>query len=63
MRPPGGSIVVAKVPRERLEEFRATNHPVAKNMDIEVDNFIVPDELLVNAKRIPLSGLKEHKEF
>lgn len=27
MRPPGGSIVVAEVPKDRLEEMRAQNHP------------------------------------
>lgn len=54
MRPPGGSIVIVEIPGERLEGLRATLHPVAKDMDIEPDNFIIPDELLGNAKRVPL---------
>jgi len=55
-RPPGGSIVVVEVPKDKLEKLKAINHPVAKDMDIEpLDNYIVPDELLVGAKTMPLT--------
>lgn len=46
MRPPGGNIVVVEAPKDRLEELRAANNPIAKGMDIERDNFIVPDALM-----------------
>lgn len=64
-RPPGGNIVIVDVPKEKLEGLRAANHPVAKDMDIEPDNFIIPAELLPAAKRIPLEvssqGLKNFR--
>lgn len=63
-RPPGGNIIIVEVPKEKLEELRAINHPVAKDMDIEPDNFIIPDELLSAAKRIPLEvNSKGSKNF
>lgn len=64
MRPPGGVIVIAKVPKARLEQLRATNHPIAKDMDIEPDNFILPDELISRAQTIPLIIVHENpKKF
>lgn len=54
-RPPGGTIVTVEVPKDKLEELKATNHPTAKEMDIEEDNYILPDELLSKAKRTPLA--------
>lgn len=55
MRPPGGLINITYVPKDKLEEFRAINHPIAKNMDIEYSNFILPDKLTKNLKSIPLT--------
>ena len=54
-RPSGGTIIVVRVPKERLEELRAVNHPVAKDMDIEPDNFILPDELISGAQTVPVT--------
>ncbi|GEM_PF-5070564 len=65
MRPPGGSIAVAEVPKDKLEELKAINHPDAKDMDIEpIDNYIVPDELLEGARTVPLTVPSENpKKF
>ncbi len=54
-RQPGGSIRVLELPKDQLEKFKAINHPVAKDMDMEpIDNFIIPDELLPDSRSIPL---------
>lgn len=55
LHPPGGVVLVAEVPKDRLEALRAYNHPVAKEMDFEDDNFILPDELISEAQRIPVT--------
>lgn len=56
MRPPGGSIVVAEVPKDRLEQLRASNHPIAKEMDFEpLDNFILPDEMMEEVQTFPVT--------
>jgi hypothetical protein len=57
MRPPGGSIIIAQVSKDKLEELRASNHPMAQSMDIEYDNFILTVDLLQNSKTIPLAVL------
>jgi hypothetical protein len=63
-RPPGGSIVVVEVEKDRLEALKAANHPVAKNMDIEpLDNYIIPPELLEGARTIPFPVATEKPKF
>jgi len=59
-RPPGGSILIIEVTKDILEELRAVNHPTAKDMDIEYDNFIVPDEFQSNTKTVPLTVPSEN---
>lgn len=54
MRPPGGDIVIAAIPEDKVDSLHVFNHPVAKDMDVENDNYIIPDELLTDAKRVKL---------
>ena len=54
MRPPGGSIKIAQIPKDRIEELRATNNHTTKDMDIEYDNFILPEKILSTAQTVPL---------
>jgi hypothetical protein len=54
-RPPGGNIVVAEVEKDGLEELKATNHALAREMDIEpIDNYIIPQEILESSRIILL---------
>lgn len=55
MRQPGGEIIVVEVPKNRLDEFHVSKHPIASTMDTEPENWIIPEEILKNAKRIKLS--------
>jgi hypothetical protein len=55
MRPSGGNIIVARIPKEKLDTLKAADHPVAKNMDIEpLDNYIIPQDLLTQTQVIPV---------
>lgn len=38
---PGAQLVQVEIPSDQLESLRAVNHPVAQDMDIEPDNYIV----------------------
>lgn len=55
MHPAGGSIVVVEVSKDRLEELRASNHTIARDMDIENDNFILPNELMMGARKFSVT--------
>lgn len=54
MRPPGGNIIIISVPESKMDELHVANNSTAKEMDAETDNdnYIVPDELLTNARKI-----------
>ncbi len=41
----GGRFLVCRVKGEELEQYRASAHPEAKDLDIEPDNFIIPPEI------------------
>jgi hypothetical protein len=53
-RAPGGKIIAVIVPKDKLEEMRAKNHPETIGMDIENDNFIIPNELRGEELTFPL---------
>lgn len=55
MRPPNGKIVITQVPKSEIEKLRASNHESAREMDIEHDNFIIPNELLSKTVTIPFT--------
>ena len=41
----GGRFLICRVKGEELEQYRASAHPAAKDLDIEPDNFIIPPEI------------------
>lgn len=52
---PGGNIKVVEIPKDKLDELKAVNHPIAKDMDIEpFDNYIIPEDLQETAQVFPL---------
>ena len=61
-RGPGGNVLAVEIPKDKLVELQAANHPEANNMDIEGDNYIIPDELLPNARIFPLEVASENPD-
>lgn len=52
---PGGVIKILEIPKDRLEELKAVNHPIAKDMDIEpIDNYIIPEDMQAAGRIVPL---------
>lgn len=63
-RQPGGTILVAAVPKDRKDDLKAANNPEAKEMDMDPDNYLLPDELVGTAQRFPLSvGSQDQNQF
>jgi hypothetical protein len=50
----GARLVVANVPKSDLESLHASKNPIAANMDIEGDNYIVPRDAEIEIQEIPL---------
>jgi hypothetical protein len=38
----GAQLVVADVPADKLDDLHVSNHPIARTMDVESDNYIIP---------------------
>ena len=56
MRQPGGKVVTIRVPIATLDTYDASKNEETKNMDIEVGNFIVPQEVQADSRiEIPLT--------
>jgi hypothetical protein len=41
----GVNLVVVKIPKEEFEKLHVSNHPIASQMDVENDNYIVPENI------------------
>ena len=58
----GAQLVMAKVPTEQLDAMHVSLHPVAADMDVEGDNYIVPLDGGIETSTLPLDetlgGLK-----
>jgi hypothetical protein len=54
---PGAQLVVAHIPLEQLDALHVSRHPIAANMDVENDNYIVPRDGSVPTDVIPLDEL------
>ena len=53
----GSQLVVAHIPRDRLENLHVTQHETAKNMDVEGNNYVVPRDGTVDIEEIPLDPI------
>lgn len=52
----GGKFVVVRVKNVDLEKYRASNNPDAFDMDIEKDNYIIPQDIL-SQSGVTIDGL------
>ncbi len=50
----GARLVVATVPTDELEAQHVSNHPIAANMDVENDNYVIPRDGTFPLKELPL---------
>ncbi|OGG09026.1 hypothetical protein A3J20_04100 [Candidatus Gottesmanbacteria bacterium RIFCSPLOWO2_02_FULL_42_29] len=41
----GANLVVVKIPKEEFEKLHVSKHPIASQMDVENDNYIVPESI------------------
>ena len=55
----GGKIFSVTIPEKDMEKYSVKNHPIAKNMDVDLDEFILPSELLKNTQGKILNVLPE----
>lgn len=55
----GAQLLRAEVPTDRVEDFAASKHPIAENMDIESDNYLIPRDGSVAVEVIPLDEIIE----
>jgi hypothetical protein len=53
----GTQLVVAHLPKEQLERHHVSNHPVARSMDVERDNYILPRDGSIPMQVIELDGI------
>lgn len=50
----GAQLIVAEVPTDQLDDFDATTHPIAADMDIEPGNYILPRTGVIPMTVLPL---------
>jgi len=55
-RQPGAQLVVAEVPTEALDGLHVSRHPIASDMDVEPDNYLVPRDGTVPFSSIELDS-------
>lgn len=53
----GAQLVVARVPHDKLPEFHVYEHAIAREMDIENDNYIIPRDGSVPMTTLPLDDV------
>lgn len=41
----GANLVVVKIPKEEFENLHVSKHPIASQMDVENDNYIIPEKI------------------
>lgn len=41
----GANLVVVKIPKEEYENLHVSKHPIASQMDVENDNYIIPEKI------------------
>ena len=41
----GANLVVVKIPKEEFENLHVSKHPIASQMDVENDNYIIPENI------------------
>ena len=50
----GAQLVVTDVPETDLEAFHVSKHPIASKMDVEVDNYLIPNPERYPSTRVEL---------
>lgn len=53
----GAQLVVAQVTPEKLADFHVRKHPIASQLDHEIDNYIVPRDGTVPTTTVPLDDI------
>lgn len=53
----GAQLVVAQVPAEQLEAHHVSRHPIASEMDVEDDNYLVPRDGSVETTTVGLDEI------
>ena len=53
----GAQLVIAHVPASKLDSMHVFKHPIAKGMDVESNNYIIPRDGSVETETIPLDDL------
>ncbi len=41
----GANLIVVKIPKEEFENLHVSKHPIASQMDVENDNYIIPENI------------------
>lgn len=52
----GAQLVIAQVPIDQVESYHVTKHSLAKDMDVENDNYIIPEGQF-DTKVVPLDEI------
>lgn len=53
----GAQLVIATVPTDRLASYHVSEHPIASNMDVESEDYIIPRDGTVPTEVIPLDSV------
>ncbi len=53
----GAQLVVAEVSTESLEQYHVSNHPIASEMDVEDNNYLIPRDGSIEIEEIPLDEI------
>jgi hypothetical protein len=50
----GAQLVMTDVPVDKLRAYHVSSHPIAKNMDVDRDNYIIPPDAGYPTVKVPL---------
>lgn len=53
----GAQLAIARVPSDQLEALHVSRHPVAKDMDVEADNYLIPRDGSIQITTLPLDDI------
>ena len=55
----GAQLVIVEVPTDKLSDYHVSQHPTAKHMDVEGDNYIIPRDGSAPIQEVPLDPIIE----
>lgn len=53
----GSQLVVARVPESDIDDLHVSKHPIASQMDVEPDNYLISRDGMVPMETVPLDSI------